>query len=171
MKNVRLHDHNIQGARGIAVHFRRFHGTVKLEIRGTIGQMTVNARELVDAVTTVMSTAGSATTPAPTKPSGQSSPKRSRSGQQLAARSKGGRGLRLSSPGNKSASGPTPKVTMTTVESASETSSFRGTESRRWTVREDGVVRVLSPKMAAEKLRRTMEEVQLRRKVLGLRSL
>jgi len=168
MKNVRLHDHNIHGARGIAVHFGRFQGTVKLEIRGTIGQMTVNPRELVDAVTTVMSSARSATTPVPTKPSGQSSPKRSRSGRQLAPRSKGSRGLRLSLPNNKPASGPTPKVKLATVELALETSSFRGTESRRWTAYEDRVVRVLSPYMAAEKLHRTLEEIHAQRKEMGV---
>jgi hypothetical protein len=170
MRYVRLHDHNILGARGIAVRVGRFQGTVTLEIRGTVGIMTVNGKELVDAVTTTMSRGRDGTTLAARElfqvPSKRSTG--THSSRPLVARSASDHARVLSTTANKSAARIASKAKMTTTALGSHDCSFKRRELPRWTDREDRVVRVLSPTMAAEKLHRPLDEIHARRKSLGV---
>ena len=163
MTFVRLHDHNIEGANGIAVHVGRFEGTVKLEIRGTIGFMTVSAQELVDAIKTIMRCA----THAPALGTGALAAQKPARSEIVKLATKRRRSARRNSVRKTTIRSDSASIRMITAASFMG-SLQRDTISCSWTAREDAVVRVLKPIMAAEKLHRPIEEIQARRQALGL---
>jgi hypothetical protein len=169
-KHVRLVDHNIERATGLTVETGRFKGTVCLSIGGTIGRMTVNAAELLNAAQAVMSCWTNSERSASTR----------QKGTKVADDSEGGneRREKLERP-TKSSGRQRQKYSAQPRVQNNQGRALRairdphpGNLSRRphpyWTAYEDRVLAIVSPEIAAKKLRRSIAEVEARMRQLGL---
>lgn len=157
---LRLMDHNVDKATGLTVRMGRFNGSVCLAIEGTVGQLTVDANELRQALETLMnpkSSVGSKRT---------KSDLADRESNHLSQRSKDKKSVKRGRPLQSA----TP-VVGDSKKAHSEPMKLAATGHNTWTPYEDRILSIYSAVVAAKKLKRPVAEVTARKDKLGFWSI
>lgn len=150
-KNIRLIDHTIDRATNLSLEAGRFAGSITVSINGTPGRMTVNAEELLAAVQEILSVWSNIKS------------HQDRKSAENAVRKQSGRAnarFNTNGPGGERKS----LKIGAKAEVAGELIWRRG---QMWAEWEDKVLSIVSPELAAEKLRRPLTEIHARLRELG----